>query len=32
MNEQEQAIGKIQQTLDFCIQQTLRSLEDTIDQ
>lgn len=31
MNEQEQAIAKIQQTLDYCIQQTLRSLEDTIE-
>ena len=31
MNEQEQAISKIQQTLDYCIQQTLRSLEDTIE-
>lgn len=31
MNELEQAIAKIQQTLDYCIQQTLRSLEDTIE-
>ena len=31
MNEQEQAIAKIQQTLDYCIQQTLRSLEDIIE-
>lgn len=31
MNEQEQAIAEIQQTLDYCIQQTLRSLEDTIE-
>lgn len=31
MNEQEQAIAKIQQTLDYCIQQALRSLEDTIE-
>ena len=31
MNEQEQAISKIQQTLDYYIQQTLHSLEDTIE-
>ena len=31
MNEQEQAIAEIQQTLDYCIQQTLCSLEDTIE-
>ena len=31
MNEQEQAMAKIQQTLDYCIQQTLRSLEETIE-
>lgn len=31
MNEQEQAIAKIQQMLDYCIQQTLRLLENTIE-
>ena len=31
MDEQEQAISKIQQTLDYYIQQTLHSLEDTIE-
>lgn len=31
MNEQEQAIAKIQQMLDYCIQRTLHLLENTIE-
>lgn len=31
MNEQEQAIAKIQRMLDYYIQQTLRLLENTIE-
>ena len=31
MNEQEQAIAKIQQTMNRCIQESMRTLEDTIE-
>lgn len=31
MNEQEQAIAKIQQMLNYCVQETFRSLEETIE-